>query len=220
MHKYTYMCLYIHIHVYIYIYTCTLYLSYLFVLWLLINTSIKYTSGLWPLPFFAVISLHLAFAFRRNETRQISFCNLLELAKKYPFEKKWSQGGHCREQEVNLWGGFPKSSILTGFSIINRPFLGTPILETPICCILCSIGTFCLHWNTLRTYIWVQLESEHMMCHLAVDVMLPPVFSMRSGFDLVMIYGHRGMWWSRWEVLVVAFKQKATWHDPSPLSLC
>ena len=116
--------------------------------------------------------------------------------------------------------GTPKSSILTGFSIINHPFWGTPILETPICCILCSIGIFCLHRNTLRTYIWVQLELEHMMCHLAVDVMLPPVFSMRSGFDLVMIYGHRGMWWSRWEVLVVAFKQKATWHDPSPLSLC
>ena len=28
--------------------------------------------------------------------------------------------------------GTPKSSILRGFSIINHPFWGTPILETPI----------------------------------------------------------------------------------------
>ena len=29
-------------------------------------------------------------------------------------------------------GGTPKSSILIRFSIINHPFWGTPILETPI----------------------------------------------------------------------------------------
>ena len=29
-------------------------------------------------------------------------------------------------------GGTPKSSILIGISIVNHPFWGTPILETPI----------------------------------------------------------------------------------------
>ena len=34
---------------------------------------------------------------------------------------------------VSINGGTPKSSILVGFSIINRPFGGTPmIMETPI----------------------------------------------------------------------------------------
>ena len=206
------MCLYIHIHVYIYIYTCTLYLSYLFVLWLLINSIHKIYLWLVAITIFC--------------------CNFF--ASGLCFSPKWNSANLFLQpfgvgQKISVWKkvisrrslqGAGKSSILTGFSIINHPFWGTPILETPICCILCSIGIFCLHRNTLRTYIWVQLELEHMMCHLAVDVMLPPVFSMRSGFDLVMIYGHRGMWWSRWEVLVVAFKQKATWHDPSPLSLC
>ena len=33
---------------------------------------------------------------------------------------------------VSKNGGTLKSSILIGFSIINHPFWGTPILETPI----------------------------------------------------------------------------------------
>ena len=34
--------------------------------------------------------------------------------------------------DVSENNGTPKSSILIGFSIINHPFWGTPILETPI----------------------------------------------------------------------------------------
>ena len=34
--------------------------------------------------------------------------------------------------DVSENSGTPKSSILIGFSIINHPFWGTPILETPI----------------------------------------------------------------------------------------
>ena len=35
------------------------------------------------------------------------------------------------EMGVSKNSGTPKSSILIGFSIINHPFWGTPILETP-----------------------------------------------------------------------------------------
>ena len=39
---------------------------------------------------------------------------------------------HCCHLGVSENSGTPKSSISIGFSIINHPFWGTPILETPI----------------------------------------------------------------------------------------
>ena len=39
-------------------------------------------------------------------------------------------GGSFSYMGVSKNNGTPKSSILTGFSIINHPFWGTPILET------------------------------------------------------------------------------------------
>ena len=37
-----------------------------------------------------------------------------------------------KEMGVSENGGIPKSSILIWFSIINHPFWGTPISETPV----------------------------------------------------------------------------------------
>ena len=53
--------------------------------------------------------------------------------------------------------------------------------------ILCSIGIPILNRNTLIAYISVQFELDNMMCHLAFDVMLSPVFLVIQGFN-------RGMW--------------------------
>ena len=53
--------------------------------------------------------------------------------------------------------GTPKSSILIGFSIINHPFWGTPILETPMCsCCHLSVGS----WSS---YTWlVTFSTNHL----------------------------------------------------------
>ena len=42
-----------------------------------------------------------------------------------------SISGPSEQMGVSKYNGTPKSSILIGFSIINHPFWGTPILETP-----------------------------------------------------------------------------------------
>ena len=48
----------------------------------------------------------------------------------------------CIRMDVSENSGTSKSSILIGFSIINHPFWGTPILETPKCVSLSGFDSF------------------------------------------------------------------------------
>ena len=51
--------------------------------------------------------------------------------------------------DVSENSGTPKSSILVGFSIINHPFWGAPILETPIYDPF-LLGTYCTFQGFLK----------------------------------------------------------------------
>ena len=60
---------------------------------------------------------------------------------------------------VSLNGGTPKSSILTGFSIINHPFWGTTIFENTRIYIYTIIHPLRLTWN-LRIHPWKRKKSS------------------------------------------------------------
>ena len=86
-----------------------------------------------------------------------------------------SLGPFCY-MDVSENGGTPKSSILIGFSIINHPFWGTPILETPTCfhqslsllnateilarTVQRELGTSCEQLKSLSVYPFNFLETS------------------------------------------------------------
>ena len=67
------------------------------------------------------------------------------------FHKTFSKAQQFKEikvlqMDVSENNGTPKSSILIGFSIINHPFWGTPILETPRCLLLKGLEVLLPGW--------------------------------------------------------------------------
>ena len=84
---------------------------------------------------------------------------------------------------VSVNGGTPRSSISIGFSIMNHPFWGTPILETPRC--------RDIHFWSTR-FISQELESSFhkfvkmlfsiipALCMIHVSTTAPPTWHTRS----------------------------------------
>ena len=54
----------------------------------------------------------------------------------------WGLDSHYFHMGVSLNGGTPKSSFLTGFSIINHPFWGTPIFGNTHIVITPIVGVY------------------------------------------------------------------------------
>ena len=73
--------------------------------------------------------------------------------------------------------GTPKSSIFIGFSIINHPFWGTPILETPIYHEFAELLIYLLYlyylfrWKQGGTFLLKMSEGLRMILELMMSSM-------------------------------------------------
>ena len=76
-----------------------------------------------------------------------------------------NNGGYFFHMDVSKNSGTPKSSILTGFSIINHPFCGTPIFgNTHINC--CRISSINIRWNSPQRHQIQEKISQQLLSRL------------------------------------------------------
>ena len=88
---------------------------------------------------------------------------------------RWERRNEYNDMDVSENRGTPKSSILIGFSIINHPFWGTPILETPYIgnsmkCISTRCSFFLVFSDQRVEYVngayWDIFRTPRYLCHL------------------------------------------------------